>query len=217
MTTTCNKTQLSKSGAIYVLGQLIIWAEGMKPTMCHRARVERWPFRIYPPQYQVVACIDSGVICPQMEVPYATAASFTVSEETLDAMGGVAVLHHRDGAENVPVQVIRLSAKQTKLAAREAKGGDGMPSPFRLSKVIETGRAEDLEILSGDDVKLHSATGYSESFSFTEAFQDAIANLPPDLNPFPDKLIEVTVTRVGANFGGIAGFNRMFVTVASFY
>jgi hypothetical protein len=66
-------------------------------------------------------------------------------------------------------------------------------------------------------VKLHSATGYSESFSFTEAFQDAIANLPPDLNPFPDKLIEVTVTRVGANFGGIVGFNRMFVTVASFY
>jgi hypothetical protein len=217
MNTTCNKTQLSTSGAIYVLGQLIIWAGGRKPTRCHKARVERWPFRIYPPQYQAVACIDEGVICPQMEMPYAATASFTIPQETLDAMGGVAILHHRDGAEKVPVNVIKLSAEQTKFAAAEDTGGGGMPSPFSLAKVIETGRGEDIQILSGDKVKLHTATGYSNSFSFTEAFQDAIGNLPPDDNPFPDKLMNVSVVRTGAEFGGIAGLNRMYVTVASFY
>src|SRR5436305_13001545 len=112
MNTTCNKTELSKSGAIYVPGQLIIWAKGTRPTRCHKARIERWPYRIYPPQYQVVACIDEGVICPQMVVPYTTAATCTVSQETLDAMGGIAVLHHRDGAEKVRVEVIMLSAEQ---------------------------------------------------------------------------------------------------------
>lgn len=213
----CNKAQLSKSGAIYVFGQLVIWAAGSKPTPCHKARVERSPLRIYPPQYQVVACIDGGVICPQMVVPYATAALFTVSQETLDDMGGVAVLHHRDGDEKVPVKVIKLSAAQSKLAAGEAGSGGGMPFPFSLSKVLETGRAEDIELLSGDKVKLHTATGYSNSFSFKEAFKDAIDNLPPDTNPHPDKLVNVRVVRTGAEFGGIAGLNRMYVTVASYY
>jgi hypothetical protein len=217
MKTVCNKAQLSKSGAIYVFGQLIISAGGKKPTRCHTARVERWPYRIYPPQYQVVACIDEGVICPQMEVPYATAASFSISQETLDAMGGVAVLHHRDGAEKVPVKVIELSAEQTEFAAAQDTGGGGMPSPFSLAKVIETGRGEDIKIFSGDKGKLHTATGYSNSFSFTEAFQDAIGNLPPDDDPFPDKLMNVSVVRTGAEFGGIAGLNRMYVTVSSFY
>ena len=216
MNTTCNKTELSKSGAIYVLGQLIIWAKGTKPTPCHKARIERWPYRIYPPQYQVVACVDEGVICPQMVVPYATATSFAVPRETLDAMGGVAVLHHRDGSEKVPVEVIKLSGEQAKFAAEEGSGG-GMPFPFSLAKVIETGRSEDIQILSGDKVKLHTATGYSNSFSFTEAFQDAIANLPPDNNSYPDKLINVSVVQTGAEFGGIAGLNRMYVTVASNY
>ena len=217
MKTVCNKAQLEKSGALYVFGQLIIWAQGQRPTRCHKARIERWPYRIYPPQYQVVACIDEGVICPQMVVPYTTAATFTVSQETLDAMGGIAVLHHRDGAEKVRVEVIKLSAEQTKLAAEEADGGGGMPFPFSLSKVIETGRGEDIQILSGDKVKLHTATGYSNSFSFTEAFQDAIGNLPPDNDDYPDKLINVRVVQTGAEFGGIAGLNRMYVTVASYY
>ncbi len=195
MKTVCNKAQLEKSGALYALGQLIIWSQGQKPTRCHKARIERWPYRIYPPQYQVVACVDEGVICPQMVVPYTTAASFTVPQETLDAMGGVAVLHHRDGAEKVPLEVIKLSAEQTKLAAEEDAGGGGMPFPFSLAKVIETGRGEDIQILSGDRVKLHTATGYSNSFSFTEAFQDAIGNLPPDNDSYPDKLINAREQR----------------------
>jgi hypothetical protein len=222
---TCSKTQLEQSSAIYLLGQLIIWAEGQKPTLCHEARVEQWPYRIYPPQYQVVACIDDDVICPQMQVPYRRAATFSISNETLEAMGGVAMLHHRDGTMKVPIKVIELPEDQTKLL-RET-GVDGMPSPFvksrelpfplSLSKFLETGRGEDIKFHSRDEVGLHTATGYSESFSFTEAFHNAIANLPPDANPYPDKLTNVKVVGLGANFGGIAGLNRMYVTVDSFY
>lgn len=224
----CNKAQQEKIGAVYILGQLIIWAQGQKQTPCHEVRIEHWPFRIYPPQYQIVACVDEGRICPQMLVPYKAAAFFSISKETLEAMGGFAVVHHSGGAERVQVNVVELAPEQTKqFALDNATGGDGMPSPFaasgdvpfpfRLSKLFETGRGEDIEFLSRSDVGLHTATGYSESFSFTEAFQNAIGNLPPDTNPYPDKLTNVTVVGIGANFGGIAGLSRMYVTVVSFY
>jgi hypothetical protein len=229
MSNTCLKTQQDKIGALYILGQLIIFAEGQKPTPCHKVRIEHWPFRIYPPQYQIVACIDEGVICPQMVVLYKASSFFSVSRETLDAMGGYAVVHHRDGVEKVQVNVIELPEKRTKLlAVKEAGGGGGMPSPFSasggdvpfpfsLSELFETGRGEDIKFLNRNDVSLHTATGYSNSFSFTEAFQNAIENLPPDPDPFPDKLTNVTVVRVGGNFGGFAGLSRMYVTVVSFY
>lgn len=91
-----------------------------------------------------------------------------------------------------------------------------MPFPFVYAKLLETERAEDIQ-LPTDEVSVHTATGYSNSFSFTEAFQDAVANLPPDPNPFPDKLTNVFVRAIGGNFGGIAGFHRLFVTVTAYY
>lgn len=215
MSTICAKAKLSNARAFYVLGQLVIQAQGTKPTRCHQVRVERAPIRIYPPQYQIVACIDEGVICPQQVMPYDKLGIFIVSKETLEAMRGVAVLHHRDGAEQVKITVIELSKKQVSSGTGEGAREGGMPFPFSLSKLLETGRATDLEILSS--AKLHTATGYSNSFSFTEAFQDAIDNLPPDQNEYPDKLVNVVVVRTGAEFGGIVGLNRMYVTVASFY
>ena len=229
MSNTCSKAEPDKLGAIYILGQLIIFAEGQRPTPCHKVRIEHWPYRIYPPQYQIVSCIDEGVICPQQQVPYKTVAFFAVSKETLEAMEGYALVHHREGVEKVRINVITLSKKQANLLTVDAAGSEGgmpfpfaassgdLPFPFSLSKLFETGRGEDIKFLNRSDVSLHTATGYSESFSFREAFQNAIGNLPPDPNPSPDKLTNVTVVRVGANFGGIAGLSRMYVTVVSFY
>jgi hypothetical protein len=216
MSTICTKAELTDAQAFYVLGQLIIRAKGTKPTPCHQVRVEHWPYRIYPPQYQVVACVDPGVICMQQIMPYTQVGVFSVSEETLEAMDGIAIVHHRDGDEKVPVTVIKLSKEKVALSAEGEREG-GLPYPFSVAKLLETGRAEDLEIFSGGGVSLHTATGYSDSFSFTEAFQNAIANLPPDQNSYPDKLIKVTVVKTGGEFGGLPGLNRMFVTVASLY
>jgi len=57
------------------------------------------------------------------------------------------------------------------------------------------------------------ATGYSKAHSFDEAFRSAIQELPEDPNPHPDKLTRVQVVEIGAESGGIAGVNRMFVRV----
>lgn len=229
MSTSCNKTEADKVSAVYIMGQLVIWAIGQKPTPCHQVKVEYWPFRIYPPQYQIVSCIDPAIFCRQQVVPYSAVGVFSVSKETFDAMQGSAVVHLSGGPRNIPVKVIELSQDQIgNLAPQASDSGGGMPSPFtaaggdvpfpfRLGKLLETGRGEDIEFLSRSNVGFHAATGYSEKFSFTEAFQNAIHNLPPDTNPFPDKLTNVSVVGLGANFGGIAGLNRMYVRVVSYY
>ena len=228
MSRICDKAQQERIGAVYIFGQLIIWAQGQKATPCHEVRIERRPFRIYPPQYQVVACVDEGRICPQMLMPYKVAAFFSISKETLEAMDGFAIVHHSGGSERVRINVIDHTAEQVEQRGiARATAGEGRPSsfaagedvpfPFRVAKFIESGHGQDIEFSSRSDVTLHTATGYSNSFSFTEAFKDAIGNLPPDTNPYPDKLTNVRVVATGAHFGGIAGWNRMYVTVVSFY
>ncbi len=58
-----------------------------------------------------------------------------------------------------------------------------------------------------------TATGYSESFSFDEAFKNALDALPADTNVYPDKMEVVKVVEIGAAFGGIAGVAHMYVRV----
>lgn len=224
----CVKASPDRIGAIYILGQLVIWAVGEKPAPCYDVRVERWPFRIYPPQYQVSQCAEKDVICPAVMTPYRAATPFTVSPETLEAMGGVAIVHVADGPREVPVRVVDFPKDRLEGISVEATGdgrgipspfsieGGGLPFPFDLSGIFEAG-GDELRLLTRADVGLHVATGYSNAFSFTEAFQDAVGNLPPDANPFPDKLTNVRVVSIGAHYGGIAGLRRLYVTVASFY
>jgi hypothetical protein len=58
------------------------------------------------------------------------------------------------------------------------------------------------------------AMGYSESFSFDEAFRNAIDALPEDTTPvYPDKMTGVRVIEIGATFGGITGVAHMYVRV----
>jgi hypothetical protein len=59
----------------------------------------------------------------------------------------------------------------------------------------------------------NEAIGYSESFSFDEAFQEAVKNLPASMPPYPDYLSSVVVIETGAVFGGIAGIRKLYVKV----
>lgn len=59
-----------------------------------------------------------------------------------------------------------------------------------------------------------TATGYSASMAFDEAFRDALANLPPPDREYPDMLQTVRVDEIGAMLGGFAGFHRMYVKVS---
>ncbi|WP_454084597.1 hypothetical protein [Georgenia sp. Marseille-Q6866] len=56
------------------------------------------------------------------------------------------------------------------------------------------------------------AVGYSSSWDLQEAMRDAIAQLPRR-DDISDWLYHYEVVEVGAEIGGIAGFNRMRVTV----
>lgn len=68
----------------------------------------------------------------------------------------------------------------------------------------------DAEAVKGYAPGERQATGYSSAFSFEEAFRNAIAQLPPR---FPDELQQFVVTETGALVGGIAGVQKLFVTV----
>ena len=58
------------------------------------------------------------------------------------------------------------------------------------------------------------ATGYSDAWDLAEAFRDAIGKLPPGPGAnIPDWLYTYEVTSIGAEIGGIAGFNHMYVKV----
>jgi hypothetical protein len=57
------------------------------------------------------------------------------------------------------------------------------------------------------------ATGFSKNLSFDEAFARALAKLPPSEVTGADILARVQVVEIGGLFGGIAGFNDLFVRV----
>jgi hypothetical protein len=59
-----------------------------------------------------------------------------------------------------------------------------------------------------------TATGSSESFSFDEAFVNAVRNLPEDTtDDYPDKMTAVRVVEIYATYGGITGGAYLYVTV----
>jgi hypothetical protein len=56
----------------------------------------------------------------------------------------------------------------------------------------------------------NEATGYSERYSFDEAFGNAIKAL--SLTPsHPDELFKITLVEIGAEIGGIVPLNRLLV------
>jgi hypothetical protein len=57
--------------------------------------------------------------------------------------------------------------------------------------------------------------GYSLDYNFKEAFQAAIGNIPPDprAEGTADLLFTYEVVAIGAEIGGFAGFNHMYVSV----
>jgi hypothetical protein len=61
--------------------------------------------------------------------------------------------------------------------------------------------------------KMDEATGYSDSYSFGEALRNAVNELPPVSDPYPDQLFRTEVVAVGSEQGGFAGFDRLYVRV----
>lgn len=210
----CGRVTLDQLGAVYVQGRLIIWAKGKQPTPCHKVRIEKSPVRVVPPQYQLFCCVPKKIVCPQMETDYRYVNMFITPPQD------EVTVTYFDGEKTVKVFVFDDSGRPNEKQHKEAVAtgvfaGGWVPEAFRAGRIFETGNSEDLELVTKSERV--EATGYSNSFSFDEAYQDAVNNLPPDPNPFPDKLITVQVEAVGGIYGGITGAMKMFVRVAAFY
>ena len=191
----CQLAEVKRASAVYFFGRLLITVQGEKPNPCYTITIQKSPLTIYPPQYIARACVDTGKICPQVITPYRVSSLFIsarVERITLKTAGG-----------DISVDV-RQVAGPDKFHASGAGEDHGQPS-IRLT--------DSHEVEIGKSVQPREATGYSENFSFDEAFRDAVANLPPSEPPYPDELTTVTVTNIGALFGGFVGFNKMFVSV----
>ncbi len=93
------------------------------------------------------------------------------------------VVHHAGGSDTVKVQRIDVTG------------------PLGKSALVS-------EFVDGDE-----AIGRSPNLSFDEAFADAVQNLGPIANPHPDQLDVVVVTEIRGEFGGIAGFHDLVVTI----
>lgn len=73
--------------------------------------------------------------------------------------------------------------------------------------------ANDTQLSASPDVITQTAVGYSDNWNLAEAFRDAIKNLPTDPSPYPDKLQQYKIISIEAETGGLAGLNRMKVTI----
>jgi hypothetical protein len=108
---------------------------------------------------------------------------------------------------------VKVEQTSTEMLAVDAKGGgDALP----WSTGEEGGKmppaAEDPRTLV---IRRWEATGYSTTFNFEEALRNAISSLPASPPPYPDALLAVQVTSIGAEMGGIAGLNRLVVQIVA--
>jgi hypothetical protein len=122
-------------------------------------------------------------VWPDVIAPFLHAESVRFPEDQ-----STVTVHHADGEDDVEIE-----GCGAELAAYAAALGEGTDRPCPAG-------AEE-------------ATGFSKNLSFDEAFANALANLPPIESPVADLLARVQVVEIGGLFGGIAGFNDLFVRV----
>jgi hypothetical protein len=192
---TCTPASVRRASAVHFFGRLLITVEGDKPNPCYTISIERSPIDIFPPQYVVKACIDPGKVCAQVITPYRVSSLFISSK--------VERITLKTASGEMSIDVRQVAGPDT---LRAAGAAEGQPPPaIRLT--------DSHEVEFGKPIQPREATGYSENFSFDEAFRDALNNLPASEPQHPDELTTITVTTVGALFGGFVGFNKMFVSV----
>lgn len=176
---------VEQAKAYQVGDHLLLRLAGEKPNGCHFLNIERSLLDVEPPAFIATWFTLPNVRCFPGAVPYEHQQAFQV---------GVArqhvTLHHASGELSLDVENLTVAdeAAVRSLASSE---------PAALGLDLPTGGGE--------------AIGISRAFDFDEAFRDAIAKIPTP--SFPDWLATYTVLEVGAQIGGIAGFNHLFVRV----
>ena len=176
--------QVDTAKAFQVGKYLVLVIAGEKPTPCHLVDIELLPIRIFPPEFRATLSVDSRARCTDNVVPYERAESFPFS----DLAGETLTIEARNG--NVETTVVDVEEDLTVAAGEPGARIDDIVGP----------PAE--------------ATGYSDDYDVGAAIKDAISRLPPRGGGIPDWLARYEVVEIGAEIGGIAGFDRLYVRVS---
>ncbi len=163
--------------------RLLIVARGTVPEPCYEVGIDRNLLSASPPEF-ILYRWRTGLVCPEVVVPFTTFESFDVEAQP----DSVVVTTRRAGT--------RLrSTRRSRLPSRAASSARSVHCQEARPKVST------------------EATGMSARMSFDEAFADAVSRLPEWPPAMPDEMSTVTVSDIGAWFGGIAGFHYLVVTV----
>jgi hypothetical protein len=177
--TRCELSGRDKIRAFWQDDGLMVLAQGALPTPGYDVEINQSPLPTARPEYFLQRCPRPGV-WPDVVSP------FTYSERfPLDARPDTVVVHHADGADQIPVEAGWAPVAGTAPVA-------GAP-----------------EQIAGPD----EVTGYSKSLSFDEAFADAMLRLPTVTKTVADQLETIEVVRFGAEFGGFIGAHHLSVTI----
>ncbi len=167
---------------------LLVRVSGEKPTACHIVALEQGVLDVEPPAFIARLSTDPRLRCAPDPVPFEHQRAFRVG--TLRPQIRV---HHAGGELNVDVEDLTPGLQGRMGVARERGAGGSI-----------------LEV----DREPQEAIGFSRAYDLGEAIQDAIRQLPPQGAGIPDWLSTYSVVSIGAEIGGIAGFNHLKVRVS---
>jgi hypothetical protein len=175
--------QVNTADGFQIGDYLVLRIAGEKPTPCYVVTIELAPIDIFPPQFNATWAIDPAVRCMQVVTPYEVVQGFHIGSQ-LEKV----TLNAEGGAIEVSIQQL---------------------PPLEPGPVIPTGPGLASDIVSPPS----EAVGYSSSYDVGEAIRNAIEQLPPRDRGIADWLSTYTVLEIGAEVGGIAGWNRLFARV----
>jgi hypothetical protein len=168
----------------------VVRIRGELPTPCYDVNLDQSLLDVEPPGF-VARWRARPEPCTKQTVPYDYREAFNVGGRREQV-----VVHHEGGELEVRVE----DAPDGAAAAQAA------PAAARDARI-----ANAYDPLTGDELPLNEAVGYSTSWDFGQAFQAAVAALPVQEPGTPDWLSHYEVVAVGAEIGGIAGFNHLWV------
>jgi len=171
--------------AYYLQGTMAIFAAGQVPSPQHAVTIERDTRKGSEDRFYLACRHASGIVTPN-DTPYAVSKLFP----TADPVSRICV-DHAGGTDDIEVEQVHVGPAHP-----------NQPPPYIFPPSAIRGAAD-----------ATTATGYSCRFDFGEALHHAVKALPAadfDATTTPEC---VTVLEIGAEVGGIAGFDHLFVRV----
>lgn len=167
---------------------LLVLLTGTKPTAYYQVSIERGLLDVEPPAFAARLSMDPRIRCTADPAPYEVQQAFRVG-----APRDEVIVHHRDGQLTVEVTSVSLPVDTETAAPATARSG---------APLLDLG------------TQPTEAIGYSRNYDLAEAVRDAIDKMPAQGAAIPDWLSTYSVTSIGVEIGGIAGFNHLKVHVS---